>query len=282
MAGRNTRYLILEGSRGCAHRCSFCTQWKHWSGTYRVKSSKRIADEIEFLNETYGGVFLWLTDDNFGYGARADGLWEELRHRRCKDNVTFFFQARTDDVVANPESTARLREVGNHWVLLGVESDSDDRLREFNKGIRSNVAREAVKVLNKSGIFSQAMFVIGSRTDTHDSIERLRRFSLELGSDLSIYGVLTPFPGTEFYDRAKKSGWIEDMNYAHYDMVHAIMPTESLTRKEVQQELYECYRTFYGSYAKGIAGVFSRNKLKRTAYRHLASKMILSKLRRIA
>ncbi|UCD92937.1 MAG: cobalamin-dependent protein, partial [Methanobacteriota archaeon] len=30
MAGKKTRYMILEGSRGCTHRCSFCTQWRHW------------------------------------------------------------------------------------------------------------------------------------------------------------------------------------------------------------------------------------------------------------
>jgi anaerobic magnesium-protoporphyrin IX monomethyl ester cyclase len=281
MAGKNTRYMILEGSRGCSHSCSFCTQWRHWGGTCRTKSSKRIADEIELLNEKYGGVFLWLTDDNFGYGARAEGLYEELRHRSCKDDIMFFFQARTDDVVANPESVAKLREVGNYWVLLGVENDSDERLKEFRKGIRSDQAREAIRLLNKNEIFSQAMFVIGSRKDTHESIERLRRFSLDLGADISIFAVLTPFPGTEFYDSARSSGWIEDNNYAHYDMVHAIMPTETLTRAEVQKELYECYRNFYGSYAKGIAGVFSKNKLKRIAYRHLASQMVLSKMRRL-
>ncbi|MCK5547737.1 MAG: cobalamin-dependent protein, partial [Thermoplasmata archaeon] len=26
MAGRNKRYMVLEGARGCEHKCSFCTQ----------------------------------------------------------------------------------------------------------------------------------------------------------------------------------------------------------------------------------------------------------------
>src|SRR4030042_6499113 len=53
MAGRNTRYMILEGARGCNHHCSFCTQWKHWGRQWRTKSAKRIANEIEHLHDAY-------------------------------------------------------------------------------------------------------------------------------------------------------------------------------------------------------------------------------------
>ena len=87
--------------------------------------------------------------------------------------------------------------------------------------------------------------------------------------------------GTEIYDVAKRNGWIEDENYAHYDMAHAIMPTETLSRQEVQEELWRCYQAFYGSYKRNIAGIFSKNKLKRTLYRHMAGQHVLSKLRRL-
>ena len=279
MAGRNTRYMILEGGRGCDHKCSFCTQWKYWGGITRTKSPKRIADEIEYLNENYGGVFLWLTDDNFEHKMRAKALWEELRHRKCKDDIMLFFQARTDDVAANPDLVAKLREVGNYWVMLGVESNSEEQLREFQKGIKTPDAYKAIKILNENDIFSHAMFVIGSRKDTAKSIEQLRQFSLDLDPDFTIYTVLTPFPGTKYFEIAQENGWIEDTNYSNYDMAHAIMPTETLARMEVQRELFGCYKAFYGSYRKNIAGIFSRNRLKRTLYRHMAGQHVLKKFR---
>ena len=279
MAGRHTTYLMFEGSRGCIHNCSFCTQWRHWQGVCRQKSPKRMADEIEYLNETFGGVLLWFTDDNFGYGERARQLWEELRHRPCREKFMLFLQARTDDVAANADLVSKLRDVGNHWVMIGVESYSDERLKEFRKDITPSDAYKAVRVLKEDDVFSQAMFVTGSRKDTLESMEAQRSFSLDLGADLAIYTVLTPFPGTSFFEMAKSNGWIEDFNYAHYDMAHAIMPTETLTRSEVQHELFKCYKTFYGSYRKDIAGIFSKNKLKRTLYRHMASQHVLSKLR---
>jgi anaerobic magnesium-protoporphyrin IX monomethyl ester cyclase len=281
MAGRKTRYMILETARGCEYKCSFCTQWNHWQGAWRTKSIKRIVDEIEYLNETYGGVFLWFTDDHINLRLRGKQLYEELKHRRCKDDIMLFFQARTDDVVRNPDLIEKLREVGVYWIMCGVETDSEERLKEYKKGTKNSDAYTTMKILRKNDIFSHAMFVIGARSDTQESIESLRNFSLDIAPDFAIYTALTPFPGTIYYETAKKNGWIEDSNYANYDMAHAIMPTETLNRKEVQEELWKCYRGFYGSYRKGIAGILSKNKFKRTLYRHMAGQRVLTKFRRL-
>lgn len=281
MAGKNAKYLILEGSRGCNHKCSFCTQWKHWNGVWRSKSPKRIADEIMHLQERFGGQFLWLTDDNFDYKRRARQMWEEFRRRKFGDEATWFFQARTDDVANNPDLVGKLREVGNNWILLGVESNSKEILKGFKKGVKASDAPRAVKTLRENDIFAQAMFVIGARRDTAESIRRLRQFSLDLDTDLAIYTCLTPYPGTEVYEEAKGKGWIEDTNYANYDMAHAIMPTETLSRSEVQKELFNCYRDFYGSVSRNVAGIFSKNKIKRRAYRHMAGRRVLAALRNV-
>ncbi|MFQ5911195.1 MAG: B12-binding domain-containing radical SAM protein, partial [Thermoplasmata archaeon] len=281
MAGKRTKYMILEGSRGCKHKCSFCTQWRHWGGVWRTKSARRIADEMEHLNERFGGQFIWLTDDNFDYKSRGRELWRELRRRDFTDDVSWFFQARTDDIARNSDLVARMREVGNNWILIGVENNSPETLKEFKKGLRVDDASRAVRILNDNDIFTQSMLVIGSRRDTAESIRELREFSLDLDTHLAIYTVLTPFPGTEVYDNALRSGWLEDKNYANYDMAHAIMPTETLSRLEVQEELYRCYRGFYGSIRRNIAGLFSKNKIKRRAYRHMAGKSVLRSLRRL-
>jgi len=281
MAGRHTQYMILEGARGCEHRCTFCTQWNHWGSRWRTKSPKHIADEIEYLNETYGGVFLWLTDDHMNIRQRGAPLSEELRHRRCKDDIMLFFQARIDDIATHPDTIQKLRDVGTYWILTGVETNQQDTLTEYNKGVTPTTAYDAMKVMKQHDIFSHAMFVIGSRKDTHESIDALRTFSHDIEPDIAIYTTLTPFPGTAYYDTAKANGWIHDTNYTNYDMVHAIMPTETLTRQEVQEELWRCYQSFYGSITKNIAGALSKNKLKRTTYRHMAGQFVLEKFRRL-
>ena len=281
MAKKNTKYMILEGSRGCNHRCSFCTQWKHWMGVWRTKSAKRIADEMEYFNERFGGGFMWLTDDNFRYDKRAKKLWQELSGRKFTGDITWFSQARTDDIANNPDMVAKMRKVGNNWVLMGIESDSPEILSDFKKKGNVNDAFKAVKILKDNDIFTQAMFVIGSRRDTAESIEKLRQFSLDLDVGLALYTILTPYPGTEIYEMAKRSGLIEDENYAHFDMIHAIMPTKTLSRYEVQEELYRCYRAFYGSVSQNISGFFSKNETKRRIHRHMAGKRVLGNLRNL-
>jgi len=46
-----------------------------------------------------------------------------------------------------------------------------------------------------------------------------------------------------------------------------------------EQELYECYRSFYGSLSRRLRGIFSSNKFKRRTYRYLASQQLLGQLR---
>ncbi len=280
MAGK-TRYALIEGSRGCPHRCIFCTQWKHWEGKWRKKSPKRIADEFEFCYENYGSKFLWLTDDNYGLGKRASSLADELIQRGFSEDIMWFMQVRCDDVVENRDVLPKMRKSGLRWVLLGVESSNPYTLESFKKETTPEMAREAVKQLKANDIFTQAMLIIGERKDTAESIANLREFSNELDPGLAIFAILTPFPGTAVYDEAKRNGWIEDWNWANYDMVHAIMPTETLSTKEVQEELYHCYRNFFGSWSRRIGGIFSRKALKRKLYRYMASQGIVNQVKNL-
>ncbi len=279
MAGSKARYGIVEASRGCPHRCTFCSQWKHWQGSYRHKSVKRIADEIEFLHKNYGSKLLWLTDDNFGFGQRMEDLCDELIKRGFSDDISCFMQARCDDVVENQDLLPKMSRAGINYLLLGVESQSQRNLDSFRKGTKPEDAVKAVRLLKQNGIFSQATCIIGERKDSHESIEGLRHFINELDPDLSIFMILTPFPGTDLYEEAKNNGWIENSNWADYDMVHAIMPTESLSREQLQHELYECYRSFFGSSSRKIQGIFSRNRIKRRVYRYMARQSVLIQLK---
>jgi anaerobic magnesium-protoporphyrin IX monomethyl ester cyclase len=279
MTGPKTIYALVEGSRGCSHRCTFCSQWKHWSGTYRSKSPKRIANEFEFLSSNFGAEFLWLTDDNFLLGPSADRLCDEIVSRGIDDDIMWFVQARCDEVVRHGNSLPRMRSAGNMWILTGAESDSEQILRDVKKGISPDQSRDAVRLMKKSGIFAQTTFIIGHREDTHKTLSDLREFVDTIDPDLAIFMLLTPFPGTDVYEEARRKGWIEDSNWANYDMVHSVMPTEALNKDELQEELVKCYRAFYGSWGRRFRGIFSSNKLKRRTYRYMASQSVLTQLK---
>jgi anaerobic magnesium-protoporphyrin IX monomethyl ester cyclase len=279
MAGRDAAYALIEGSRGCPHECTFCTQWKHWQGTWRLKSPKRVANEMEFCHRNFGSRFIWLTDDNFGAGTRANDLADEIIKTGLSDDATWFVQARCDDIVRNKEALPKLQKSGLNWVLLGVENSEPSTLNAFNKEITPEQAKIAVKLLKKNDIFAHVMLIIGGRKDTIESIRKQREFANALDPDFVMFGILTPFPGTQVYEEARQNGWIEDSNWSHYDMVHAIMPTETLSRMELQEQLYECYRSFYGPWKRKLQGVFSSNRLKRRVFRYMAGRALLEQFK---
>ncbi len=279
MSGREAPYALIEGSRGCTHNCSFCTQWRHWQGTWRTKSSKRIADEMEFCYRNYGSRFIWLTDDNFALGERARSLAQEIIRRRMAHDLMWFTQARCDDVVRNAQFLPEMRKSGLRWVLLGAESPQQSTLKRFRKGMTPEDTKKAVKLLKENDICAHTMFIIGERKDTGRSIAALRESANEIDPDFAIFAILTPFPGTEIFEEARRNGWIQDFNWSHYDMVHAIMPTETLSRKEVQEELYLCYRSFYGSWKRRLTGIASRNELRRRVYWYMTGRGIVQQLK---
>jgi anaerobic magnesium-protoporphyrin IX monomethyl ester cyclase len=278
MAG-DKRYLILEGSRGCSHGCTFCSQCSFWGNRWRAKSGRRIAEEMEYCLEKFDAEFLWLTDDNFAFGPRADEMFKEINARGFGDDLYWFVQARVDDVARNRESIPEMRRAGNQWILLGIESGDPETLSRYGKGTTPDQAQQAIRALQENDVFAQGTFIIGNRGDTQGSIEGLRRYVEVIDPDLAIFMILTPYPGTELYDEACKNGWIEDWNWAHYDMIHAVMPTETLSTAEVQEELYMCYRSFYGKLSRRIKGVFSSNRFKKRTYRYMASQSIIMQLR---
>jgi anaerobic magnesium-protoporphyrin IX monomethyl ester cyclase len=279
MAGEKAPYALIEGARGCNHQCTFCTQWRHWQACWRVKSAKRIADEMAFCNHEFGSKFIWLTDDNFGAGQRSAEIAEEIIARHLPEDVLWFVQSRCDDIIRNKEVLPRLRKSGLNWVLLGVENSNPQTLENFKKGITPADAKAAVRLLQANGIFAHAMVIIGNRKDTHQTIAQLREFANDLDPDLVMFGILTPFPGTEVYAEAERNDWIMDRNWSHYDMIHAIMPTETLSPHDVQAELYGCYRDFYGSWSRRFGGLFSENKLKRKVFWHMVQSGVMGKVK---
>jgi anaerobic magnesium-protoporphyrin IX monomethyl ester cyclase len=279
MAGKDSPFVLIEGSRGCPHECTFCTQWRHWQGCWRVKSGKRIADEMQYCHRNFGSKFIWLTDDNFGAGARPGEIADEVIARHMPDDVTWFVQARCDDIIRNKDVLPKLRKSGLMWVLLGIENSSQSTLDGFKKGITPKDAKTAVKLLKENDIFAHAMLIIGQRKDTRETIAQLKDFANRLDPDLVMFGILTPFPGTEIFAEAERNGWIMDHNWSNYDMIHAIMPTETLSPEEVQEELYGCYRDFYGSWTRRFTGLFSSNRLKREVFWHMLQGGVLGQIK---
>lgn len=280
MAEENQPFAIVEGSRGCRHNCSYCSQWRFWGQSHRAKSPGLVVNEFERLYNDYGSKFYWFTDDNFGLNQRTEDICDGLIERGLGDEIQWFCQIRVDDIVAHPNIVGKLRKAGAVWALVGFDNSSEEILSSFRRsGLEKNNSKKAVDTLRENQIFSQGTFIVGHQSDNRESVQALREYADYLDPDIASFFALTPFPGTEIYLEAKERGWIMDTNWANYDMVHAIMPTNHLSREEVQRELYECYNQFFGSWPRRYRGILSENPITRRTYGYLAKQSILANLK---
>ncbi|MFX1244816.1 MAG: B12-binding domain-containing radical SAM protein [Promethearchaeota archaeon] len=272
-AAKKLPYALVEGSRGCDHVCAFCSQWRYW-GRCRRKSPKRVADEFEYLYREFGSRFLWLTDDYVKLDGWMETLCDELLIRGITEDLMWFFQSRADEIVSGRALLPKLRETGLQWIMTGLETHNPQLLNQYGKGFDITTGKEAIKLLKEHDILAQTTAIIGDRHESQETLDAFREWINEIDPDIAVFMTMTPYPGTPLYTEAVKNGWIEDSQWTNFDMIHAIMPTEQLTRQEVQKELYCTYRSFY-NWSRRIRGTLVGNKVKKRYYRHMMWKGFL-------
>jgi anaerobic magnesium-protoporphyrin IX monomethyl ester cyclase len=278
-------YVILEGSRGCNHQCTFCSQNVFYRHQWHTKSPQRIANEMEWLYDTYHSRFFWFTDDNFCMGRPKliESLCQELLSRGLTgDVIEWFAQLRVDSIVRVSEGLQTMNQAGNYWQLVGAESPFKAVLDQYKKGIDGQQTVDAIQLLKKHNILAQLMLIIGHEQETRETIQQTMRWATDVVKpDLIITMVLTPYPGTPLYDELLLKGRIVDKNWTNYDMIHAVTDMEYLTAKELQEELYKAYRHVYDNWGRRLTGVFSKNKYKRRIYWRYMRAGVVGQLQRL-
>ena len=90
------RAAILQFSRGCPHRCSFCGQREFWQ-RWRHRDPVKFVDEIEMLYRRHGVSFITFADENPTTSPkRWRCLLEELAARQLPVSLTA--SIRTSDI----------------------------------------------------------------------------------------------------------------------------------------------------------------------------------------
>jgi len=270
------RATMLVSSRGCPFKCSFCSERIFWRNVWRPHGPKRVVDEMELVVKRYGKDLIWFGDDTFNLSrTRNVAICKEIIERGLK--VAWGIEARADLIARDKDIIGLMKDAGLFWVLIGVEAASDAELRRLGKGSTLSQVREAFKVLKDHDIITQAMFIIGERYDTRETILAKERLAEELDADFAIFTPLTPLPGTPLYELAEREGWIEVRDWSKYDLAHAIMPTETLSRREVEALMVLCYKRFFLRPLKLLRGLTSRNPYRRAVNAYFLRRMVFGR-----
>ncbi|HSJ57421.1 MAG TPA: radical SAM protein [Anaerolineae bacterium] len=243
---RRYRLDLVSASRGCRYRCEFCTLWKLESGRHRTRPPDEVVDEIAALDSgrrvnRHRPIFF--TDENvFVEREWAIDLFRTMAARGIRR--PYAIQASLD-IADDDEVLAVLQETGCMTVLIGFESVSEESLRLMRKGVNLRIGIERYKDkidrLHAHGLAASGTFMFGNDGDGPDIFRRTVKFVLDAGLDLAHFGLLTPNPGTDLFDRLAREGRLLFTNfpqdYARYDLRTAVFQPLHMTCEELEQGL---------------------------------------------
>lgn len=223
------RTLPLLASRGCAHRCSFCsihTFYRTAPGkVVRVRQPENVVSEMLELQRRFGvRVFLFQDDDfpvwNSAVARRwVDELSERLHATGLAESVVWKISCRAQYV--EPELFARLRDAGLFIVYMGIESGVESGLQVLNKQLSVEQNLAAVRVLKDLGIRFSYGFMLLDPSSTFESVRGNVAFLREIVGDGSVAATfcrMLPYGGTPIRDQLRQEGRLRgDVTQPDYD-----------------------------------------------------------------
>jgi radical SAM superfamily enzyme YgiQ (UPF0313 family) len=172
--------------------------------------SKKIVDQIEYLNKKYGYTFFNFIDDTFTLSKKhVEEFCNELISRKI--NITWAALARIHTV--DLYLLKKMRTSGCVKVAYGIESGSENILKTLKKGIKLEDAIETIRISAELDFYVIAFFMYSHPGETLKDFKKTIKLAKEiksLSNKVSVTLSLSKiFPGTELELIAKKEGLIK-------------------------------------------------------------------------
>jgi radical SAM superfamily enzyme YgiQ (UPF0313 family) len=245
---------------GCPFSCDFCSVVTMFGRRVRARPVAAVLDELEQYRGR-GSIFFY--DDNFVIDRRRT---LELLQGMIDRNLTPNWSAQVRaEMVYRDKQTGQLdnellelmRRAGCTMVYCGFESASPETLKLYNKQQEVEDIEASIRAFHTYGIQVHGMFVLGSDADDAESIHLTTDFAIENEIDTVQFLIITPCPGTPFWDRMTVAGRVLSHDWALFDGHHCVIQPAKMTPYELQLAAYQAMARFYSS--QRAIGQMARN-----------------------
>jgi len=204
---RHGATVPVQTKRGCVYRCVYCTYRNVEGFGYRTRSPALVADEIAELRRDAGVRHVDFVDSTFNSPpGHAIEVCEEIERRRLgvQLDTTNFTPA-----TAPRELLSAMRAAGFRTLGITVESASDAVLARLEKGFTAAKAREVAERVERAGMRTLWIFLVGGPGETATTLEETLSFAAwRLGRGDAVYLTvgLRIYPGTTLHRIALDEG----------------------------------------------------------------------------
>jgi radical SAM superfamily enzyme YgiQ (UPF0313 family) len=233
--------IPVQTSRGCPFDCSFCSVTGMFGKKYRFRSTENIIQELRRYDNRKNVIFFY--DDNFTADRRrAKELLEAMIRERFKFKWTTQVRA---DVAKDLELVRLMKKSGCHTLYIGFESVNPESLKAMKKRQTVQEIAEAIKVLRRHRIGIHGMFVYGFDEDDWKTVKQTVKFAKRSRLNSTQFLILTPLPGSEFYDKMRRENRIQFHDWALYDAHHVVFRPARLSLFDLQRAQIFSHKKFY-------------------------------------
>ncbi len=250
---KNGNYRYLPGTytmtaRDCWWgRCSFCSWTTTYPGDgYRVRSPKKLLDEVGMLIEKYRVREIMDDSGTFPVGdwlkEFCDGMIKRGYNKKVKIDCNMRFGT------LNESDYGLMSKAGFRFILFGLESANQNTLDRLNKNLKVEEIVEGVRLAKRSGLAPHVTVMMGypweSKDDAVKTVE-LAKYLFKSGYvDTLQATIVIPYPGTPLFDECKENSWLNTEDWDRYDMRESVM--KSLMS---EGDIKELTRMLYKSFA---------------------------------
>jgi anaerobic magnesium-protoporphyrin IX monomethyl ester cyclase len=238
------RAAVVQFSRGCPHTCTYCGQWMFWK-RWRHRNIVSFVDEIEMLHRRHGVRFFWLADEN---ATTSKEIWGRVLEEVVRRGLDIRWSAtmRAQDIVQHKDILHLYKRAGFVYILLGVETVTDENLDKIRKGSSVDDAFRAVRLLREHRIMSVVDYIFGIDDETPVTVWRGLRGLLAYDGDMVNALYITPHAWTPLGRAVKDAEMVEDdlwkWDYRHQVLgVKRLSPTQLFVGVKLVEALFHAH-----------------------------------------
>jgi radical SAM superfamily enzyme YgiQ (UPF0313 family) len=251
--------LPVQAGRGCSHQCSFCSIACLYKGRYMNRPVDEVIRDIEKIR-SLGYRKFYIIDDNL---VNNPVYLEELCKRIAPLKMKWSSQC-TMNMARNEALLKLAARSGCEILSLGIESISQEGLDRLNKKwLRVDDHLELIHAFNKAGIMVSAEMIIGTDSDTEESLKATYDFIAETKIPLVRVYILTPVPATQLYLELKSAGRLIHEDFERYTAAECVHYPEKISPEKLM-EMYNWLNCKIFS----MKGIISRTLLNRQLMRN--------------
>ena len=262
-------FFSVETTRGCPHRCEYCSVTNFYRNSYRNRPIEHVLEQIGEIE----GNAIFFTDDNIISNRR----YAKKLFGRLTGLGKYWIAQSSINIAKSDELLELAAESGCIQLMIGFETLRDEGMREINKKwMDPEEYPSLIKKIHDVGIAIMGFFIFGLDHDDNGVFERTVSFCIENNIEVPEFFILRPYRGTPLTERLIKENRVRREGLEEMATGKASYDPLQMSRQELERGYKWAWKEVYSKQAmrKRLSHVLKKG----TSYRDSMLKTSIDQL----